>query len=115
MGAIDPMLVLGPTSPQIPGAGHAHDHGADYAQWSARGGVVDREALKAFLKAPPEGLYRFKGVFRFSDGGGGEAHIVGGAQALTEADVQETAAVAIGLSEVFDAQLLAEAWEKLQA
>ena len=115
MGAIDPTLVLGPTSPQTPGAGHAHDHGADYAQWSAKGGVVDREALKAFLKAPPEGLYRFKGVFRFSDGGGGEAHIVGATHALSEAAGQETAAVAIGLSEAFDPARMAEAWERLKA
>ena len=110
MGAIDPMLVLGPTSPQTPGAGHAHDHGADYAQWSARGGVVDREALKAFLKAPPEGLYRFKGVFRFSDGTAGEAHIVGSTHDLSPADVTETAAVAIGLSDAFDTAEMAAAW-----
>lgn len=113
MGAIDPMLVLGPTSPQTPGAGHAHDHGADYAQWSAKGGVVDREALKAFLKAPPDGLYRFKGVFRFSDGGGGEAHIVGVTHALRATEVEETAAVAIGLSGEFDPNVMAKAWEGL--
>lgn len=110
MGVIDPMLVLGPTSPQTPGMGQAHDHGADYAQWSARGGVVDREALKAFLKAPPSGLYRFKGVFRFSDGAGGEAHIVGSTFSLRPAEVDETAAVAIGLSDAFDPYEIAAIW-----
>lgn len=114
MGAIDPMLVLGPTSPQAPGSGHAHDHGADYAQWSAKGGLVDREALKAFLAAPPKGLYRFKGVFRFHDGGSGEAHIVGSTHALTPAEVTETAAVAIGLSEAFVAADMSVIWADLQ-
>lgn len=113
MGAIDPMLVLGPTSPQTPGTGHTHDHGADYAQWSAKGGILDREALKAFLKAPPAGLYRFKGVFRFSDGTSGEAHIVGSTHALRAADADETAAVAIGLSEAFDAKVMADIWQGL--
>ena len=113
MGAIDPMLVLGPTSPQTPWAGHAHDHGADYAQWSAKGGVVDREALKAFLKAPPAGLYRFKGVFRFSDRTAGEAHIVGSTHDLSPADVTETAAVAIGLSDAFDTAEMAAVWDGL--
>jgi len=113
MGAIDPMLVLGPTSPQTPGAGHAHDHGADYAQWSAKGGVVDREALKTFLTAPPKGLYRFKGVFRFSDGSSGEAHIVGSTYAIRTAEVENTAAVAIGLSAEFDPDDMSAAWTEL--
>lgn len=113
MGAIDPMLVLGPTSPQTPGAGQAHDHGADYAQWSAKGGIVDRESLKAFLRAPPTGLYRFKGVFRFSDGTDGEAHIVGRTHALRAAEVKETAAVAIGLSSAFDAAEMAKSWDAM--
>ena len=113
MGAIDPMLVLGPTSPQTPGAGHAHDHGADYAQWSARGGIVNREALKAFLKVPPSGLYRFKGVFRFTDGKGGEAHIVGSTHDLSAAEATETTAVAIGVSDAFDTAEMARAWEAL--
>ncbi len=114
-GEIDPMLVLGPTSPQTPGAGHAHNHGADYAQWSAKGGVVDREALKTFLKAPPEGLYRFKGVFRFSDGTTGEAHIVGSTHSICKAEAEETAAVAIGLAADFDPDAMASAWNQLTA
>lgn len=113
MGEIDPMLVLGPTSPQTPGTGHTHDHGADYAQWSAKGGVVDREALKAFLKAPPKGLYRFKGVFRFSDGSSGEAHIVGSTHAIRITKAEETAAVAIGLSTEFSPDDMAVAWKTL--
>ncbi len=112
-GEIDPMLVLGPTSPRTPGTGQAHDHGADYAQWSGSGGVVDREALKAFLKTPPKGLYRFKGVFRFNDGSGGEAHIVGSTYDLSSADVTETAAVAIGLCDAFDTTDMAKAWDVL--
>lgn len=115
MGKIDPILVLGPTSPQRPGAGHSHDHGADYAQWSAKGGIVDREALKAFLKAPPKGLYRFKGVFRFSDGTSGEAHVVGSTHAIRKAEAEETAAVAIGLAADFDPDAMASAWKTLLA
>lgn len=115
MGALDPMLVLGPTSPQTPGTGHSHDHGADYAQWSSKGGVVDREALKAFLITPPKGLYRFKGVFRFSDGTSGEAHIVGATHALRTTEADETAAVAIGLSAEFDPAEMASIWETLSA
>ncbi len=115
MGAIDPMLVLGPTSPQTPGAGHAHDHGADYAQWSGKGGVVDREALKAFLSSPPLGLYRFKGVFRFSDGTTGEAHLVGSTHAIRTADAKDTAAVAIGLAADFNPDAMASAWKTLLA
>lgn len=114
MGALDPMLVLGPTTPQTPGSGHAHNHGADYAQWSAKGGVVDREALKAFLMAPPKGLYRFKGVFRFTDGTCGEAHIVGSTHALISAKADETAAVAIGVSDEFDADAMARIWASLK-
>ncbi|MEL7462791.1 MAG: GTP-binding protein [Pseudomonadota bacterium] len=93
---------------------HAHDHGEMYRSWSTRGGTVDLGQLKALLKDPPPGLFRFKGRFRREDGGAVEAHLVGSTfETAPIADIEETRAVAIGFAPAFDPDDFARRWREV--
>jgi G3E family GTPase len=64
----------------VPGCDHDHDHahhadhGAQFATWSARpAAVFAPEALRAWMRAMPPGVLRFKGLLKIEAEGGGEA------------------------------------------
>lgn len=107
-GPVDLILDAPARAPQPVAAGA--DHGALYRSWSATGGRGTRAALEAFLRDPPEGLYRFKGRMRLTEGGAVEAHLVGRTWELTPTAAEETRVVAIGLAPGFTPAAMAQAW-----
>lgn len=114
-GAAPVDLLLDRAPAAAPPPAETHDHGAAYASWSTEGGEVDPDALRALLADPPPGLYRFKGRLRLIGGGGLDAHLVGRCWEITAAEVQETRAVAIGLSPAFNSEGFAAAWKTVIA
>ena len=105
-----------PETDAPPAAAHRHDHGAEYKSWSHRGGAVDLRRLKALLKDPPPGLFRFKGRLNRAEGGAVEAHLVGATwETAPAADIPESRAVAIGFAPEFDLEEFARRWEAVIA
>lgn len=92
--------------------GHGHHHDEDYRSWSASGGRVSADGLKALLADPPPGLYRFKGLI-VTDLGAMEAQLVGRSATYRRSDAQETHAVAIGPSPLFEPEEFERRWAEI--
>lgn len=112
-GAVDVDLILDRPETDAPMPEVGGDHGSTYVSWSAKGGDVDETALKAFLAAPPDGLYRFKGRLTTKTGAI-EAHLVGHVWEIARIpEIEATRAVAIGLATSFDVNAMAKAWRRI--
>lgn len=114
-GALDAEILFG-LDPAAPLCSHDHDHGSDFASWSGEyRGALPKDALRRFLEAPLDGLFRMKGWVR-DDEGSHEIHRVGDRLDLHPSEERPgSRLVAIGPAASFRPDVLERKWRRLTA
>lgn len=86
-----------------------------YAQWHYQGKIcMDLECLRELMNVRPKGIYRAKGIFRSTEGGGWRVQIVGSTIAISpEKNCKQTTMVCIGSSLRFNKSACDAWWAEL--